>query len=478
MQYFKPPAADQFVGDCMPFFHNGTFHLFYLLDEEHHQARNGFGGHQWAHASSLDLVHWQHHPLAIPVGGEGEYDYLSICTGSVFYHEGTFYAFYATRRVDDTGKRSEHLCRATSSDGIHFTKDPANPLVSPHTWYDSYNFRDPCVFQDEHTEQFHMLVTACVSTPEIADRAGSLAHLVSSDLVSWELKQPMLSGRPGKPGYYIAPECSDYFRWNDWYYLVFSDPPQATTYRMAREPWGPWVAPTNATFDTPMARVFKTAAFADGRRLAVAFLTSLAEDKDDGVWQYAGNAVFRELIQQGDGTLGMTWPPEMIPPSGPPVPIEFAAHSTAGPDGSSTVRIAGNRAVAVGGGAVPHDARIAFKILPGLAATYFGVRLGGSADGQHGYELRFAAHEQTVHIFAVDNPRTLNYRAITHVVGLDEPFNVDIVLYGDIVDICVDNRRCLCTRLPERRAGTLALFSETGDVTFDGITVCSLAARD
>ncbi len=127
---------------------------------------------------------------------------------------------------------------------------------------------------------------------------------------------------------------------------------------------------------------------------------------------------------------------------------------------------------------MPHDARIAFKILPGLAATYFGVRLGGSADGQHGYELRFAAHEQTVHIFAVDNPRTLNYRAITHVVGLDEPFNVDIVLYGDIVDICVDNRRCLCTRLPERWGDTLAFFSETGDVTFDGITVCSLAARD
>jgi hypothetical protein len=317
-----------------------------------------------------------------------------------------------------------------------------------------------------------------VSTPEIADRAGCLAHLVSWDLAHWELKQPLLSGRPGKPGYYIAPECCDYFRWNDWYYLVFSDPPQATTYRMAREPFGPWVAPTNATFDTPMARVFKTAAFADGRRLAVAFLTSLAGDKDDGRWQYAGNAVFRELIQHGDGTLGMTWPPEMIPQSGPPVPIEFGPNGTTWPDGSSTVRIAGNDAVAAGGAAVPHDVRITLKILPGLAATYFGVRLGGSADGQHGYELRFAAHEQTVHIFAVDNPRTLSNRAITHVVGLDEPFTVDIMLYGDIVDICVDNRRCLCTRLPERRVDTLAFFSEMGEVTFDGITVCSLVARD
>ena len=93
----------QFVGDCMPFFHDGTFHLYYLLDEDHHRARNGYGGHQWAHAASDDLIHWRHYPLAVPVGDEGEYDYLSICTGSTFYHDGVYYAFYATRRLAEDG---------------------------------------------------------------------------------------------------------------------------------------------------------------------------------------------------------------------------------------------------------------------------------------------------------------------------------------------------------------------------------------
>lgn len=46
-QYFKPDG-DFFVGDCMPFFHVGTFRLFYLLDENHHGALGGLGGHQWA----------------------------------------------------------------------------------------------------------------------------------------------------------------------------------------------------------------------------------------------------------------------------------------------------------------------------------------------------------------------------------------------------------------------------------------------
>ena len=69
MQYFKP-EGDSFVGDCMPFFHDGVFHLYYLLDRGHHRERGGLGGHQWAHASSRDLVHWEHHPLAIGIDAE------------------------------------------------------------------------------------------------------------------------------------------------------------------------------------------------------------------------------------------------------------------------------------------------------------------------------------------------------------------------------------------------------------------------
>lgn len=470
MQYFKPQAAHQFVGDCMPFFHDGTFHLFYLLDEEHHRGRNGFGAHQWAHASSTDLVHWQHHPLAIAVGGEGAYDYLSICTGSLFYHDGVFYAFYATRRLDENGNRSEHLCRATSTDGVQFTKDPTNPFASPGGWYDTYNFRDPTVFHNEHSRQFHMLVTACVQQPEVEDHAGCLAHLVSADLVSWELRPPFLAGLPGRPGYCVAPECCDYFHWNGWYYLVFSDPPHATTYRVSREPFGPWIVPANDTFDAPMARVFKTAAFTGGRRLAAAFITSLAGNKDDGAWEYAGNAVFRELIQYEDGTLGTKWPVEMIPQTAPPLPLRYEGDGSTLAARSGAIHLRGHdRAIGVSG--VPVNARITLDIFPGLAAAYFGVRLRGSASGTQGYELRFASREQTVYIFSPDKPRTLANRAITNVTGLDRRFTVDILLDGDIIDICIDNRRCLCTRLPELRGDTLSLFCEMGEAMFDGIEV-------
>lgn len=96
MQYYTPDVP-RFVGDCMPFYHDGVFHLYYLLDENHHRTRGGLEVHQWAHASSADQREWRHHPLAIPVEEEWE---GSICTGSVFHHQGDFHAFYPTRKPD------------------------------------------------------------------------------------------------------------------------------------------------------------------------------------------------------------------------------------------------------------------------------------------------------------------------------------------------------------------------------------------
>jgi len=125
----------------MPFTHDGVFHLIYLLDQGHYQGLGGLGGHQWAHATTTDFVHWEHHPLAIAITEPWE---GSICTGSVFVYDRTYYAFYATRMCDWT----QHLGLATSTDGIHFEKQAPNPLASPSRRYDREHFRDPFVFQD------------------------------------------------------------------------------------------------------------------------------------------------------------------------------------------------------------------------------------------------------------------------------------------------------------------------------------------
>ena len=70
-----------------------------------------------------------------------------------------------------------------------------------------------------------------------------------------------------------------------------------------------------------------------------------------------------------------------------------------------------------------------------------------------------------------DNPK----RAIHGVEGLDRPFTLEIVLKGDIVDVCVDDRRTLVARCPEQRGQRVFLFARGGEVTFREVHVRRLA---
>lgn len=460
MQYFKPDGI-YFVGDCMPFFQDGVFHFYYLLDENHHHGKNGLGGHQWAHASTSDLRHWKHHPLAIAITEERE---ASICTGSVFYHDGLYRGYYATRMMDGT----EHLSVATSTDGIHFEKTQPNPFASPGEGYAPRAYRDPFVFQDERTGLFHLLAAASRTDYPVQDRGGCLAQLISKDLKHWELTEPFVI-----PGYHGVPECPDYFSWNGWFYLVFSLDGVAQ-YRLSREPLGPWTRPAVDTLDGPMARVMKTAPFTGGRRIGAAFLPTLDGNKDNGGWQYAGNAVFREIIQQPDGCLGSKFPEEMTPEGGTPQDLPFTPLTKTASGTGQHVEIRSPEGFGVGYlSPCPVDARISFRVTPESGAADVGVCLRGTGEYAEGYEIRFSPQEQRV---TLRSPQSRIFEdhanhALTQVTGLDKSFTVDLVLKDDIIDLCVDQRRCMVTRCTELRGDRLFFFAHNASATFDAITV-------
>lgn len=304
LQYWRPPN-NYYVGDTLPFWDEKTqrFHFAYLLDREHHKAKNGYGAHQWAQASSSDLLNWTHHPLILPVTEQWE---GSICTGSVFINDGKYYAYYATRAVKDVpapnGKsyEGEFAAYATSDDGIHFTKQEPNPLVVLKG-EDGYSRagRDPVVFQDERDKLFHMYITSNYKGN------GCWAHLVSKDLKDWSLQRPVLAGGGD-------PECPDWFKWGDTYYLIINW--GNGFYRISKTPIGPWEKPN--AHDKLMAgapRVPKTAAYKDDRRIITGWTN------ENG---FGGHAVFHELIRHEDGTLGEKFVPEMMPATGEPVVSE------------------------------------------------------------------------------------------------------------------------------------------------------------
>ncbi len=436
LQYWRPRGHNANVGDCMPFFHDGTFHLFYLFDRRHHGSKWGLGAHQWAHASTTDLIHWTHHPLAIAITEEWE---GSICTGSVFFHDGIYYAHYATRKPD----RTQHLGLAVSTDGIHFKKTEPNPFASPGKGYNPRDYRDPTVFQDPQTGQFHLLVTASLTD----GRLGCLAQLVSKDLKNWKVVEPFLV-----TGY--VPECPDFFFWNGWYYLI------STRYKMSRTPLGPWTSPKVDTLD--VMPVPKTAAFTGNRRIYASWLA-------DGGW--GGDLVFRELIQNSDGTLGAKFLSEVLPDMEEPMKLRWEGGEV--PPGGRNLRLkTSNQEAAAVLRDVPQDAYFNLRISPEASfrdiPVVFGLRLRASSEQRSGCELRIVPQEKTLKL-------GIGRISLNEVEGLDRPFRLEVILKGDIVDVCLDRRRTIIRRIPGHQGDRLVFFASGAEVVFESIQVHPLS---
>lgn len=285
-QYYRPGGFNANAGDCMPFEFQGQYHLFYLFDRRHHGSKKGLGAHQWAHLSTNDMKSWTAHPVALGIDDQWE---GSICTGSLIEKDGRVYAFYAVRMADGSPAR---LTWAESDDCVHFRKSGRFfELAAP---YEPTSARDPKVWLGEDG-RYHMMVTT--SLADVRTRGGCLAHLVSDNLTDWEQLEPMLV-----PGYDDQPECSDYFKTGDRYYLVFSNH-GAARYRVSQCPFGPWKRLSDDALDFPALCVPKTALF-HGKRLTTGWVAC-------GGW--GGCLVTHELTLRPDGTLGTRFIESLVP---------------------------------------------------------------------------------------------------------------------------------------------------------------------
>ena len=111
------PEENVFVGDCMPYCHDGVYHVLYLKDRHHHHSKWQYGAHQWSHISTSDFQNWNIHPMAVEIDDPTE---GSICTGSWIFDGVTHYLFYTVRMCDGSPAK---ICRSVSQDGFHFEKD-------------------------------------------------------------------------------------------------------------------------------------------------------------------------------------------------------------------------------------------------------------------------------------------------------------------------------------------------------------------
>ncbi|HWI56817.1 MAG TPA: glycosyl hydrolase, partial [Bacillota bacterium] len=431
VQEFWKPRGDLAVGDCMPFFDGHRWHLYYLQDRHGHRSKWGLGAHQWAHISTADFKTWQPHPMAVPINDSRE---GSICTGSVFLHLGEYLAYYAVRTCDGS---PAPLSLAVSSNGIDFTKQAWTQTLSAP--YAGGPARDPHVFQDPRDQSFHMLVTTSLEG-KTGNERGCLAHLVSSDLRLWEQRPPFLV--PGLPG---EPECAEWWGWNGWFYLVFSNGGVAR-YRMARDPLGPWITPAVPAFDGNQCVVMKSAPFRNGRRIGAAFLPRSGGG-------YAGNVLFRELGQQPDGTLTTRFVRELMPKAAKPIKMQFQS-------GQTNAIVAGSSPVSFTG--LPQNLHLSALLHPAAGTQAYGLRLRTGPENTP-IEVRFLPAQQRIEV--------KNGAVLESVAGLGQAITIELFLKDDMLDLCLNNQRTLASRVASKHGHGLVFFSEGVETRLETLEV-------
>ncbi|MEM9110295.1 MAG: sulfatase-like hydrolase/transferase [Planctomycetota bacterium] len=179
-------------------YHDGKYHLYY----QHNPFGIKWGNMHWGHASSTDLVHWEHHPIALFQNTTGDMafsggGFVDFNNSAGLGKDTIFIAFTSTGRGE---------CLAYSQDGgMTFTELPENPVVE-------HKGRDPKIFWYEPEQKWVMVVYSEEPSPETRNGPpGKKQHYSftfheSKDLRNWT--QVGVFTDPDRDAVY---ECPDIF---------------------------------------------------------------------------------------------------------------------------------------------------------------------------------------------------------------------------------------------------------------------------
>lgn len=189
-------------------FYNGRYHVFY--QHQPYGVRKGLM--HWGHASSEDLLRWDHEPIALApsVGIDSD----GVFSGSaVVTPDNEMALIYTGRRYrngeNDADGIEENQCLALSQDGIHFDKKGV-VLPAPEGMH---RLRDPKVWLQGDT--YYMVLG--VQNPKT--QRGEVWLYSSTDLHSWDFDH-VLYTHPDPDVHMI--ERPDFFELDGHWVLILS----------------------------------------------------------------------------------------------------------------------------------------------------------------------------------------------------------------------------------------------------------------
>lgn len=188
----------------------GIYHLFY----QHNPNAAVWGDMHWGHASSPDLVHWTHLPVALAPtpGGPDQY---GVWSGCCVDWNGTPAMVYTSH----SGERESVSIATSRDDLLTWEKDPRNPVIpGAPPELDQVGFRDPCVWKAG--DSWLMVIGS-----GIRDLGGAILLYSSPNLVDWTYLGPMITGdsRKREPLWTGEMwECPNFFPLGDRHMLMIS----------------------------------------------------------------------------------------------------------------------------------------------------------------------------------------------------------------------------------------------------------------
>lgn len=307
MKVFRKMSFADSTGDAIPFYHDGTYHIFSLTPAPGTTVYPARLRTTYSHAVSKDLVHWEELETALCPGEGDEPDASGCWTGAACYGEGRYHIFYTGYNLQNEYQQT--ICHATSSDGAKWSKDPRNPIIEPKTGeYEPLDWRDPYVFYNEDDGCWWLLLSARKSTGP-ATRRGCVVLYRSRDLKDWTYYGPIYA-----PYHTNCPECAEMWKEGGRWYLSYSrfSEHADTVYRVANSPFGPWRTPKMDGIGGRRFYAAKSMKNDEGRRFYFAWAHDRAEGSDTGEWYWGGLfCIPHEVVAAPGGELRVKMPGEL-----------------------------------------------------------------------------------------------------------------------------------------------------------------------
>lgn len=458
-----------------PIFWKGRYHLFYQFYP--HAAY--WKSIQWGHASSKDLIHWTHHPVAL-APEPGKPDWNGCYSGGAVINNGVPTLVYLGV--------PKGICIATSTDDelIHWTKHPQNPVI-PYPRPEEqkeYKVFDPCVWQHNGTWYALSGWGRCFARPN--EPEGDIAYLFKSpDLVNWEYLHPFYASNRGWTE--ADEDCAvpNFFPLGDKHVLLFASHKRGAQYYVGRYQDDKFMIEQHARLNWTGGQLIAPNTMLDdkGRRI---FFGWVQEGRDQDTHRAAGWAgmmtIPRVLTLATDGKeplLRMSPAPE----------IENLRLTHQRQDGFA---LAADSHVTVAG--IRGDCLEIQVVMDATEAAQFGLIVRASPDGAEQTRIYYDATAKQLKVdgsksglvlpqrprvpFLPEQEKNVQVQAAPFELSTGEPLRLRVFIDRSIVEVFANERQSLTQRIYPTRSDSLDVgaFSTGGRATVKFIEAWDMAA--